>query len=221
MLGLDQASDEMDFSDAMPTATEKSQAAEISTAKSRRGRNGQGNEGEEGDGKAVAKPVHFFGEKGEGRSFVFVIDCSGSMSVGTLQRANQELVAALEQLHARQDFSIIYFNHETFQLGWPRVNPNLIAASLQNRKQAVAWMSRVIATGGTDPRDAMTKALAMRPDTIFLLTDGAIPSETRETVKANNLNGTMVNTIGIGGGSEQGILQDIAKDNDGHFRFVP
>lgn len=186
-------------------------------------------QGEKGDGE-----VGFFGTKAKGNSFVFIVDCSGSMTTRTGQvhprlqipltrfiRARQELYLSLSQLRRGQTFYIIFYNNETFPMFYPRNAQSLVPASPDNLGWARRWIQKVKAGGGTEPQEAMRLALALRPQVIFFLTDGAIPGATRRIAKENNKSRTRIHTIGFGNKNNLEILRNIAKDNQGRFRFVP
>ncbi len=76
--------------------------------------------------------------------------------------------------------------------------------------------------GDTAPEDAIERALKMKPQVIYFLTDGEIPETTRDTAKKyNREHKTVIHTIAFEyeGGAEQ--LRGIALDSRGKYRFVP
>jgi hypothetical protein len=184
---------------------------------------------ETGDGE-----VGFFGTKAKGKSFVFIVDCSGSMTTPTMiyqprqqvpvsrfLRARQELYLSLGQLARDQKFYIIFYNHETFPMFFPQNAQAMLPATTDFLGLARNWIQNVVPGGGTDPRQAVQLALALRPEIIFFLTDGAIPSATRRVAKENNKSRTRIHTIAFGLKQNQDTLKGIAEDNQGRFRFVP
>ncbi len=188
---------------------------------------GSGSE-EQGDGE-----VGFFGTKAKGKSFVFIVDCSGSMTKPTtiLQprqplvtrfvRARQELYSSLGQLSREQTFYIIFYNHETYPMFYPTPAQGMAPATTDHLGRARTWIQNVIPHGGTDPQNAFRLALALRPEIIFFLTDGAIPPGTRVVAKQSNKSRTRIHTVAFGLPNNQEILKGIAEDNQGRFRFVP
>ena len=184
---------------------------------------------EKGDGE-----VGFFGAKAKGNSFVFIVDCSGSMTAATMNfnprlnvpisrfvRARQELFLSLGQLGRGQKFYIIFYNNETYPMFFPRPAQALVAANPDNLGLARSWIQQVSPGGGTLPQDAFKLALALQPQVIFFLTDGAIPPVTRQIAKENNKSRTRIHTIAFGTQNNADILKGIAEDNQGRFRFVP
>lgn len=183
---------------------------------------------EKGDGE-----VGFFGTKAKGKSFVFIVDCSGSMTQPTpkihprlnipitrFMRARQELYLSLGQLSRGQTFYIFFYNHETYPHFFPTPAQSLVAANPDMLGLSRTWIQKINPGGGTDPRTAFKMALALRPDVIFFLTDGIIPPVTRMVAKENNKSRTRIHTIAFGTNDRDGILQGIAADNQGRFRSV-
>jgi hypothetical protein len=189
---------------------------------------GNGSE-EEGDGE-----VGFFGTKAKGKSFVFIVDCSGSMRTPLLSyqprpqgivtrflRARQELYLSLGQLARDQTFYIIFYNHQTYPMYFPQPATGMAPANDHHLGQARNWIQNIVPGGGTDPREAFQMALALRPEVIFFLTDGAIPPATRRVAGEHNQSRTRIHTIAFGLPDHHDILKGIAEDNQGRFRFVP
>lgn len=178
--------------------------------------------------------VGFFGTKAKGKSFVFIVDCSSSMDTLTLTynprqkapitrflRARQELYLSLGQLARDQTFYIIFYNHDTFPMYYPQPVQGMAPATTDHLQLARAWIQNVVPRGGTDPREAFQVALALRPDVIFFLTDGAIPPVTQKVARENNTSRTRIHTIAFGLPTNQETLKGIAQENQGRFRFVP
>ena len=101
------------------------------------------------------------------RKIAYVIDASGSMIMHH-QIVLDELARSLGNLSPQQSFAVIYFQAnnavETPPVG--RFTP----ATNQNRTAAIEWIKKnVVPAGGTNPLVAIEKALALKPDVIFLL----------------------------------------------------
>ncbi|MGA1045442.1 MAG: magnesium chelatase, partial [Phycisphaerales bacterium] len=62
-----------------------------------------------------------------------------------------------------------------------------------------------------------------RPDAIFFLTDGEVPADTPALVRRLNdrIRPTVINTVAFGTEAGRAALEEIARDSDGIFRFVP
>lgn len=198
------------------------------------GGDGDGGDGDGGEGEGTEKgEVGFFGTRAKGKSFVFIVDCSGSMTMLTtipqprqpivtrFLRARQELLSSLGQLTEDQKFYVIFYNHQTYPMHYPTPLQGMAPATKDHMGLAQSWIQNVVPGGGTDPREAFQIALALRPEVIFFLTDGIIPRATRNVAKENNKSRTKIHTVAFGLPDNQETLIGIAKDNQGRFRFVP
>ena len=164
------------------------------------------------------RQTSFFGVKARGQFFVYVVDCSGSMiEEDRLTRAKAEVRRAAAGLVDPQKFLVIFYNDQPIPMpgGLPRT------AGLDARGQLLAWLRLIEPDGETDPRGAMTMALALRPDAIFLLSDGEFPDGTVESVAARNARKTPIHCIDLSreGTGEQ--LRKIAGDSGGTYVIRP
>lgn len=164
--------------------------------------------------------VEFFGTGAEGHSFIFIVDCSGSMEGGRFYRAIRELLAALRQLDRGQEFFVVFYNDSAIPLFRPREINGMVPASRSMRKRAVHWIRAQRARGGTQPEEAMLIALRLKPDVVYFLTDGEIPAETRELARNFNIYDSVIHTIAFETRAGEAILKGIAADNHGRYRFV-
>jgi hypothetical protein len=175
----------------------------------------------------VKKKAAFFGVSAEGRKFAFVVDTSGSMSQeDRWLRARTELVRSLQELGYGQEYYVAFFNHTPF----PMPQGKLVPARSSNVASTVGWIHRAIPAGGTEPWPALQLALNLKPDAIFLLTDGLFDPAVIENVQ--RLRGSQripIHTIGFAINNvplnvqtqieEQ--LNIIARTTGGTYRFVP
>ena len=168
-----------------------------------------------------AKPeegVSFFGTVSRGNKFVFIIDKSGSMSGNRLAAAKKELCSTLKGLKPTDKF-MIYFFSDGAQAMPSRA---MLPGTPQNIKWATNWVRGRSVDGGTNPTQALRWCFNLQPDTVWLLTDGqfadgpaldAIASGNRQ-LKAR------INTLAFHDKAGADILQRIARENDGTYRFV-
>lgn len=116
-----------------------------------------------------------FGVEAEGRRFAYVFDRSGSMGQPDgrpLQAAKDELLKSLSRLDTVHQFFLIFYN-ELPRVFNPAVAPGrLVFATDDNKDSARRFVEAVTADGGTKHYDALLVAIRLRPDVIFLLTDG-------------------------------------------------
>jgi hypothetical protein len=181
----------------------------------------KGRSGSEGDGKGNGNGgTSFFGKKLSVDSIAYVIDASGSMSGARFQRARIELVNALMEMKKTQRFFIVFYTDQTYPLFWPNSVVELLPANSINLRNTGAWLERAQTSGGTEPQQAMRLALSLKPDVVFLLSDGDIPEETRTIVTQDN-KGSVIHTIALGSDTGAAVMQQIASENKGEFKFIP
>jgi Ca-activated chloride channel family protein len=107
------------------------------------------------------------------RDVVLVLDTSGSMDGEKIEQAQDALVYVLEHLNAEDRFNVV-----AFSTGLQQYARRLRPAS--EAREAIAWVRRLEAVGGTDINRALLEALAQvdtrRPTVLIFLTDG-LPTE--------------------------------------------
>lgn len=164
----------------------------------------------------------FFGTAAKGVRFAYIVDSSGSMEAdGRFVVAMRELGRSLEALPDFAYFYVLLFSSDAYrpayQEGWQRARRTDI-----NRMQR--WLRDQSPSGGTYPLPAFEAvfALDVPPDVIFFMTDGAIPEETPKQVARLNSRGrkAVIHTIAFGDQSGRAMLQRIAEDSGGTYRFV-
>jgi hypothetical protein len=172
-------------------------------------------------GGGGGKGVGFFGTRARADSVIFIVDMSGSMEGHRFDRAVEELIHSLNLLQPTQKFFIFFYNGVTYPMFEQR-NSKLLPATSGNRAKAAKWIKAFRPEGDTAPEDAIERALKMKPQVIYFLTDGEIPNTTRSTAQRfNTEHKTVIHTIAFEyeGGAEQ--LRGIAVDSKGKYRFVP
>jgi Mg-chelatase subunit ChlD len=177
----------------------------------------------------------FFDSEAYGLDFVFIVDNSGSMSGQPLAHAKEELFAAVSRLDPKQNFYVFFFNSHCIPmfhgLG-AEAAKQCVPANKTNIQLLHRWLKFMPAGGGTDPSEAVALSLAMRPDAIFLLTDGAFNDahRTEQVLIEHNLIRPAVDgrkahvpihTIGFYNWAAEPELAAIAKECGGTYRFIP
>jgi hypothetical protein len=120
------------------------------------------------------------------KTIVYVIDRSTSMGLhGTLPVAQRELTASLELLPPDAHFQVICYNRTAEPLGGGA--DDLLAATAENKRQVAAAVNSLQAEGGTEHLRALQRALLLRPEVIFFLTDAddLKPEEVRTVIRLN------------------------------------
>jgi hypothetical protein len=177
-----------------------------------------------GDGKGAS----FFGTGAVGTRFVFVVDCSGSM--GDEYRwimARRELKEAIMGLTEEQQFFVFLYNDTSFS--FTKRKPKLISATKQNKEKIFKWLDSQSPIGDTRPWRAMKSSLGLKPNAVFLLSDGELKDDTVqllreenvERVKNNEKIGKIpIHTISLGSGFGSDTMRAISDQNDGTFTHV-
>lgn len=178
----------------------------------------------------------FFGASGGGNHFVYLVDSSGSMdqiSRDGFDVARAEVLRAVDTLNEEQRFYVVFFGEETLKMRLGNAaepEPRSVYATEENKRALRRWASTLSMQPGRWPKEALTFAFKLRPDCIFLLTDGAMPDYVPEMVRSNNIVETLldgpkprsiIHTIGFHNPEGEAILSKIAKENGGTYHFVP
>ena len=209
----------------------------------RNGGNGEGRAGAGGGGRVP----NFMGVPADARDIVYILDFSGSMAVaddGRLPVLKQELAASLRSLRPDCRFSIILFglSQSTGSQQLPRPNGNFVwtnaipmppggqwlGATPANVSSAIAWVNARQADpqSGSGMWDSMRLAFEMKPQAIFLLTDGETAgsdgSETFDVIAEGNKDRSVrIHTVAFATDGDVPTLQRIASENGGTYRRVP
>ena len=91
------------------------------------------------------------------------------------------------------------------------------SADQQAKEQLRSFLRLIDPDGGTDPRTAMKQALSLRPDAVFLLSDGAFPDGTVAEITRFNRNKVPIHCIDLTGGLAGDHLKRIAAANNGQY----
>lgn len=105
------------------------------------------------------------------RDLVYVVDASGSMLLH-LTTVVKELERSLRDLHSQQSFAILFFQ-KNHVIAVPPAN-KLLSATNANIDNAMDWIRKsdnVIPTGRSNPTKAIARAMRLKPDLIYLLSE--------------------------------------------------
>ncbi len=170
-------------------------------------------------GSRRGPPSRFMGSGGQAHNICYVIDRSGSMitAFGYVQR---EMLRSIKELQPGQMFHVIFFSR-----GEPEEmsGKGLVRADDLNKAEAIRFINGMVEAGQTDPRPALRRAFALRPrpQLIYFLTDGSFSPEVLEELRQWNADKqTQVNTIAFLNRSGEGLLRQIAQENNGEYLFV-
>lgn len=177
------------------------------------------------------KGASFFGTYAPGQRFVFVIDSSKSMLEGarwvTLRR---ELMRAIQGLSPDQEFFVISFDvgaHPMFD-SYPPIG-KFLPPTPESIQRLNYWLNSINHGGATLPASSVGLALRLKPDAIFLLSDGEIQDNTVADLRIYNRvkqeSGDVkvaipIHTVLLYSPIGAATLEAIANENDGVFTPV-
>lgn len=171
--------------------------------------------------------VRFFGIAGDHLRIVYVIDCSGSMAAhGAMRRVKEELLESLSPLRPPHRFHLVFYNQSVTELKDRdgEIPSGLLPASDANRAHARQLIASVQPDGRTDHMPALRRALALKPDAIYFLTDAGEPLLTREDVHRLNPGGATIHCIEFGTGHDPSpsasMLKVLAQQSGGEYQYI-
>ena len=146
---------------------------------------------------------------------MYVVDCSGSMiDDDRMPRATIELRRSVFALREPQRFEVIFYNRESIPMPG---GPIPRSADQHAKNQLRSFLNLIDPDGGTDPRPAMKQALSLRPDAVFLVSDGAFPNGTVEELTRLNKHKVPIHCVDLAGGLAGDHLRRIAEANNGRY----
>lgn len=180
-------------------------------------------ESDRGQGRAGGgQAVTFFGAGAPAQKIVFVLDNSGSMKQPMYAQSRDrvlkaEVMRAVRSLEEEMSFDVIYFNEKVLELDARGMRP----ATAENKRDMLKWIRAVIPDKDTWPGPALNRALELKPDIIFFLTDGVFAGETVDEITEKNESNIPIFTICLGDPRGAIVLTRLASRNGGLYRFIP
>jgi len=181
-----------------------------------------GGGGGRGGGGVEEGGATFFGTTVPGTRFVYVVDASRSMAGTRFRKAKRELFRSVSNLRPDQQHYVIFFGYDTYPMYFPESCPSLVPSIPDSWKRLSRWMRRVDPNTqpATNGRTAILMALALKPDAVYLLSDGAFTDDTVPTLLTIDDNEIPIHTIAFGNEDARRDLQRIAVVHRGTCRFV-
>ena len=178
----------------------------------------------------------FFGVQATGNRFVFLIDCSVTMSVGTKwMEAMRQLTTTIERLGEDGWFYVIFFSEESqpmFDTHAPE--PHCLPATPENVARLRRWLLTIKTGMSTQPARSLKFALSLDPDAIYLLSDGEydrhdpsldLLARDRRTRAEDGRRQVVVHTLCFLNSNlssrDKKKLRDMARQNGGTYACVP
>ncbi len=178
-----------------------------------------GGGGEGGFGSGAGSGTKFFGVAGRGKRIGYVLDKSGSMGVdGRLHIALDELRSSIAAL---PDFASVFV--ALFDQGVTTPDPKMEFVKCHESDLASlrAWLETIAPSGGTNPVPAFELLFSRRerPDAVFFMSDGEIPSDAADEILRLNRRGpnTVIHCIAFGQAAATPPLRRIAAETGGTF----
>jgi von Willebrand factor type A domain len=172
----------------------------------------------------TAKLSLFGSQEAEGRSFVFLIDRSQSMGgsgLGAIEAAALELATSVGSLESSHKFQVIAYNAKPLYFHGREMLP----ATPENKQQLVDFVKNLPAYGATEHAVGIFSALKLRPDAIFLLTDGGDPPLHAGQLKSIRAaaKGTTIHCLHFGSGppgADRSFLRTLAEFTGGGYLYI-
>lgn len=124
----------------------------------------------------IVPPAREAKAKAIARDLIVLVDTSGSMDGGPLDKAKQVVAMLIESLGDDDRLELIEFSSEP-----RRYKPDAMAATRGEKQAAIRWLRGRNASGGTEMRSAVIEAMrSLRPGSqrqVVLATDGYIGGE--------------------------------------------
>ena len=157
------------------------------------------------------------------KRLLFVLDRSGSMSGQKIDQAKEALRFCVNSLNQNDFFNIVDFSSTINQFKFEPV-----AANETNIGEALHYIDRFIANGGTNINEALLTALQQMAhdelaNMIIFLTDGQPTvgvtenQQIRQNVNSANTVGARLFTFGVGYDVNSTLLDNLTQDNHGVF----
>ena len=136
-----------------------------------------------------------------------------------MQRAREELMNCIHAMPKHVEVFVVFFNDIAHpdKAAYRKMDSSNLAELQQ-------WVNSNSAGGGTEVSAGMKEVFSRSdlPDSIFLLTDGDFNPSTPQFVKQLNSAGTVrINTVALVSQAGERLLKQIAKENDGDYKYVP
>jgi hypothetical protein len=188
------------------------------------GLGGSGGGTGDGQGTGSGSGQGFFGLETKVKRTVFVVDASRSMNYpypgeakNRLGRVKIELYRTISKMSSEQSFFVIFFNTAPI----PMPSRGMVRADPQVIRPYMEWIFSARGMDKTDPQAALLMALRLNPDQIYFLTDGDFSYRCVRSAREANHHRIPIHTIGFGGKEGEKNLQEIARDSQGTYQFIP
>jgi len=180
----------------------------------------------EPENRSHTSQASFFGTSVAGKKFVFVVDSSRSMTGPRWRSATFELMRFLHELMSDTEFFIICFDETDHPVFSQSSTKNFLINDPKTLDRTQKWIESRILGRGTYPSSALSKAVKMAPDAIFLLSDGVIQDDSITMLRKVNHDKKTgqpiipIHTILLLSPLGRQPLEIIASENGGTFKDI-
>jgi len=155
------------------------------------------------------------------KEMLFVMDQSGSQQGFPIEKSKELTLRLIDTMHPNDTFNVMGFNVGV-NLLWPSPRTNTAA----NRAEAKAFVTKMVADGGTELNQAVIAALSPPPDPertriVLFNTDGFIGDEAAvlQSIRENR-GATRMFTFGIGNGVNRFLIDAMSNEGRGDSEMV-
>ena len=161
----------------------------------------------------------FFSIPAEADSIVYVVTRNGALTPIAFAALKHELVRSISGLKPEQKFQVVFYSSGP---GIALPGGELLPATAANRQAAIDFIEKFgPPQGSNDPEDALSKAFAMKPEVIHLLTNSEfVPSVLHQINRLNKDKNVTVNTISFHSKIGEELCRQIAAENNGLYRHI-
>lgn len=156
------------------------------------------------------------------KEYVFVVDCSGSMSGQPIAVAKETMRNFIRDMNTDDTFQIIKFSNQASSF-----SEAPIEASRRNVNLGLAYVELMRGSGGTEMLNGVRAALGYPEDPdrdrfVIFLTDGEIGNEAAVLEEVRSMRGerTLLWSVGIGSSPNRYLLDGLAEEGHGESFFV-
>jgi hypothetical protein len=179
--------------------------------------------GTPGGGMGSGPKSNFFGTGGSAVKIVYIIDHSGSL-LDNFDFLRAEVKRSVDNLLPVQQFAVVAFSEEAEVLG----PPQLQRATTDAKHDLERRIEDIKAQGQNDDmlppfQHAFEKGLAMKPQLIYFLTDGAFDPKLFDVIRGINKDHKIrINTLAFVQSDPryEEQLKKLATENGGVYKFV-
>ena len=176
---------------------------------------------------AEEKVISFFGIKSAGEStsrIVFIVQSSAAMTK-VFDSVKADVQRAVSSLDARQQFQLIFFADGPADELKIAGQGGLHDATADNKQAAFDWVKAQAAAskaGKANPAESFRRAMALKPDAIYLLGVGNYSNDVLDYLRqANRDKKVRIHTVNYASREGEAVLKRLADQNGGVYKLIP